>query len=472
MLLATAECQTVTVSGMVVDQKSGKPVEYASVLLKESELWAVTDLAGRFAIKGVPRGKSTLVVQCLGYVRKTVSLTATADVSNLKVAISEESLKLDEVEVVAKRRNDEATTSYVIDRAALDHQQIVNITDVATLLPGGKTKNSTLMDDSRLALRSGSGEKGNASFGTAIEVDGVRMDNNAMMGETMSASTRNVSSSNIESVEIVTGIPSVEYGDLSNGVVKINTRKGKSPLVVEASFNPHTRHVAMNKGFDISRRGGLLNVSLEHTRSFSDIASPYTSYQRNILSLHYMNTFMRDSHPLTLNAGLSGNLGGYSSEGDPDEMLDSYNKVHDHLLKGNAELNWLLNKSWITNVSLKGWFTWQDKRSENYYNTMSASTQPYIHTKEEGYFIATEYDENPAANIILGPTGYWYVRQYGDQKPVSYGLKMKADWTRRFGRVLNKLFVGADFSGTGNNGRGTYYEDMRVAPTWREYRYD
>jgi outer membrane receptor protein involved in Fe transport len=105
----------------------------------------------------------------------------------------------------------------------LDNQQTLNVSDLQTLLPGGKTVNSTLMSDNRLALRSGSLEKGNASFGTAIDVDGVRLDNNAAANETMSNSTRSLSSSNIESVEIVTGIPSVEYGDLSNGIVKVST---------------------------------------------------------------------------------------------------------------------------------------------------------------------------------------------------------------------------------------------------------
>lgn len=73
--------------------------------------------------------------------------------------MKEENLKLAEVEAVAKRKNDDATTSYHIDRLALDNQQIINLSDIGTLLPGGKTVNSTLMDDDRMALRSGSSEK-------------------------------------------------------------------------------------------------------------------------------------------------------------------------------------------------------------------------------------------------------------------------------------------------------------------------
>ena len=62
--------------------------------------------------------------------------------------------------------------------------------------------------------------------------------------------------------------------------------------------------------------------------------------------------------------------------------------------------------------------------------------------------------------------------QYQDSKPLSYALRLKADWTHRFGKVMSRLMAGAELTGSKNNGRGTYYEDMRYAPTWREYRYD
>ena len=67
----------------------------------------------------------------------------------------------------------------------------------------------------------------------------------------------------MESVEIITGIPSVEYGDLSNGIVKINTRHGVQPFIIEGSVNQHTRQISVNKGFDLGRNFGVLNASLE-----------------------------------------------------------------------------------------------------------------------------------------------------------------------------------------------------------------
>ncbi len=457
----TASAQKVTLAGTVVDDATDKPVEFASLLLVESGQWAVSDAKGRFTIRNVNGGRATLTAQCLGYQKRSLTLTLTKDVTNFRLKLKQETLKLDEVTVTAHRKSSEATTSYTIDRTALDNQQVLNIGDIATLLPGGKSVNPTLMDDSRMALRSGSGEKGNASFGTAIEVDGIRLDNNGVAGETAGASTRSLSTSNIESVEVVTGIPSVEYGDLSNGVVKVNTRKGKSPFIVEGKLNQHTRQIALNKGFDLGGNGGVMNVSAEHARSFSDAASPHTAYQRNSLALHYMTVWMRDTRPLTLNVGLSGNVGGYNSEADPDELTDDYVKTRDNNLRASVALAWLPGKPWLTNLELKGTLQYADKRTERYQSNSSASTQPYIHATEEGYFLATE-----------GPTGYWHVRSFNDSKPLTYSLKLKANLNSQFSILNSQTLIGAEFTSTRNNGRGLWYEDMRLAPTWREYRLD
>ena len=482
LTVTALQAQVVEIAGHVTDEADGKSVEFASVLMKENGLWAVTDANGYFHIKDVPTGKAVLTIQCLGYVRRELALVITKDMPRMRIKLKQESLKVDEVTITARRRNNEGTTSYTIDRTALDNQQILNVGDIGALLPGGKTINPSLMNDNRMALRSGSSEQGNASFGTAIEVDGMRMDNNAATDEIAGASTRTIGTSNIESVEIITGIPSVEYGDLSNGVVKLNTRKGKSPFIIEGKINQHTRQIALNKGFDLGRKRGILNVSFEHARSFSDAASPYTAYQRNNLSLHYMNVFMTDRMPLTVNFGLTGNMGGYNSEADPDEEMDDYSKARDNALRANLSLNWLLNRPWITNLQLRATMSYTDKKAETYNHTTSASTQPYIHALSEGYHIARQYDEDPQADIILGPTGAWneqhfgskdwYVQRYNDSRPLNWSVQLKGDWTHRFGPVLNRLMAGAEYKGSRNAGRGIYYEDMRYAPTWREYRYN
>lgn len=458
------------VGGCVVDGKK-KPVALASILIQDNGLWAVTDDKGNFTIKDVPSGKMTLTVRCLGYATANVSIDVKGSVSNLNISLKEANLKLDEVQVVARRSASLPTTAYTIGRQALDNQQIINIANIASLLPGGKVTNPTLTSDPRIALHAGSSEAGNAAFGTAIEVDGVRLSNNAAIGETTSASTRLLSASSVQSVEIVTGIPSAEYGDLSNGIVKVNTRHGVQPFIVESSVNQHTRQIAVSKGFALGQGLGVLNASLEHALSFSDAASPHTAYQRNVLSLNYIKTWMNNSSPLILNIGLRGNVGGYNAKSDPDNDLDDYDKMRDNTISANASLRWMPNSKWLTQLSLTGSITANDRLSTSYHLTNSASTQSYIHATTQGYHISEDYDTNPQADIVLGPTGYWYLKGYSDSKPLTASTKLRYEWMRSGRRLTSTLVAGAQYSYDRNNGKGIYYDDMRYAPTWRPYRY-
>ncbi|MDR1368986.1 MAG: TonB-dependent receptor plug domain-containing protein [Dysgonamonadaceae bacterium] len=132
-------------------------------------------------------------------------------------------------------------TTYKIGRNTIDHMQLLGLNDVTGLLPGGstnRTQSLAALSEQRFTLQ-GSNDRG---FGTAVEVDGVRLSNNTSFGYNDSQGfisspagidTRNIGSTNIESVEVITGIPSVEYGDIANGVVKVNTRKGKTDFIIE-----------------------------------------------------------------------------------------------------------------------------------------------------------------------------------------------------------------------------------------------
>ena len=460
----------VTLSGVVTDSSNGEAVEFATVTLHPGEQWCMTDREGAFTIKANSLAKSLLRVTCVGYEPVEVPLDQAASRDTLRLSMRPSSLQLEQVIVTAQRKSENATTSYLIDRQALDNQQIVNVSDIMTLLPGGKTVNSSLITDQRIALRAESGEKGNAAFGTAIEVDGQRLQNNAEVGETTSASTRTVSSTNVESIEVVPGIPSVEYGDLSNGIVKVRTKRGRTPWEVALSTNPYTKQVGVSKGFDLSH--GVINASFEHTRSYSNLASPHTAYQRNSLSLNYNTSTTVAARPLMVNVKAEGNLGGYNNEADPDQFVDTYTKVRDRVFRGSLQADWNLDRAALADLSLQADVSLADKRRTSNVNASSSSSQAQIHALEAGYYLATEYDENPEAPIVLGPTGYWYVKSQHDNKPMSLQFKVKARWNQQGSLINNRIMAGAEWSATGNNGRGLYYDDMRYAPTWREYRYD
>lgn len=468
------------IEGTVKDARTGEAVCGAALTTGDARRWAISDAEGRFRLAGIDEPEVDLHVSCLGYVTQTLHLRTETPRSTVDIALRESNLAIDEVVVTAQRRSAESGSAYAIDRQTLEHAQMLNINHIATLLPGGKTvgDQNLASGSRRIALHAGrGGELGNASFGTAVEVDGLRIENNASMAETRGADLRNLGVSNIEAVEVVTGIPSVEYGDLSNGIVKIRTRRGKTPWIVEMTLEPRTKQFALSKGFVLGRAeshpAGILNLNLERTRSITDLASPYTAYDRNNLNLSYTRTFYdRRDHPLQLTVSAAGNLGGYDSKADPDEFSRNFTRVRDRAVRSSVQLVWLLDRPWITNLSLQGSASYGDKRSETNENRSSASTQPAIHTTQAGYHIARSYDEDPAAGIILGPTGYWYTRSSVDSRPLSLSFKAKADWTRHRGRVRSKAMAGMELSASGNRGHGLHYADLRYAPTWREYRYD
>ena len=306
--------QGVTLSGTVTERSSGNPVGFATVVVEATEQWAVADAKGKFVLRNVSVTESVVRVDCLGYVTWTRDMKFSKDI-NFRVELVPDNLSLESAVITAQENSNSATTTRTIDRMALDHVQLMNVSDITSLLPGGATVEPNLTGSGQLSIRSGKAETDNSTFGTAVEVDGVRLSSNASFnnvdnsGHYLGVSTQSIASSNVESVEVITGVPSVEYGDMTSGVIKINTRRGKTPWSVTMSTNPRTKQISVSKGFDLgsTARGhsrGVLNTSLERTRSISDPMSPYTSYDRNQLSMTWSGQFTGEM-PLRLSVGVT-----------------------------------------------------------------------------------------------------------------------------------------------------------------------
>ena len=482
--------QTWTIRGKVIDKKTSKPIEYATVVLERTEQWAMANADGEFVITNVQSGKNVLSISCLGYVTDSKEIIISRNIENYKIALVEDNLSLESVVVTAQEKGNTATTSRMIDRNALNHVQMMNVADISGLLPGGVTVNPVLTSEMQFDIRAGesaAAERGSSSFGTAVEVDGVRLSNNASFSSLTNSTkgakgvtTNNISSSNVESVEVITGVPSVEYGDMTSGVVKINTLKGKTPYIITMSTNPRTKQVSATKGFSFgeSKKGkanGILNTNIEYTKAIGDRMSPYTGYDRKQISLTYSNTFNSGAltgTPLQFSVGVTGNLGGMDSKADPDAFLETFSAKKDNTFRGKLSLNWLLSKNWITNVELNASAVYSDRQQSVRDNYSSSSSTAALHGREEGYFVAQEYDVNPDAAINLIPKGYWYNTMCIDDRPLNYKVSLKANWARQWGKINNKVKLGADWTGDGNFGIGQYSEDISTAETFREYRYN
>ena len=443
-----AKAQSRAVSGRIIDAGSGDPVIGAVVRIGTDYLWASTDIEGEFTFDKVDSGKHELEASCLGYVSVLMEIDVNKDIENLEIKLHESSLALDEVVVTAQKAKDGLGTTHSLGRDALNHLQMSNMTDVAALLPGGKTVNPDLTTENSFSIREGGSSNGNSAFGTAVEVDGVRLGNNASFGEMGGVDTRSVAVENIESIEVITGVPSAEYGDMGSGMVRINTRKGRTPTNVTFSVNPRTYQASVSKGIDLQENNGVLNLSAEWARAIKKLISPYESYTRTAITLGYSNTFAKG---LRFEAGFTGNIGGMNTKDDPDAFTGEFKKERDNAFRGNTSLTWQLNKPGITNLKFDASVNFNDNLYHYHKYESYASNQPAVHAEQEGYFIA---DRLPLT---------FFSDQIIDSKELDLAASVKYNWHKRWDDIKSQLKAGVQWKANGNVGEGEYYQDPSLA---------
>ena len=443
--------------GVVRAKDDHRPIAQALVEIPTYGLWAIADNQGAFSIEKVPQKKIVVGVSCLGYVGQTFEINIEDDASERVFYLEEQTLKVESVTVVAHRKTETMSTSRLIGSTALAHQQILDASNVASLLPGGKTVNPDLLQPHAFSLRDGGYDVGNSAFGTAVEVDGVRLSTNASIGKVTGVDTRNLAASAIESVEVITGVPSAEYGDIASGLVKINMRKGRTPYMASFTTNPRTKQFALSKGFDLGEKRGVLNTNVEYTRATKDPVSPYTSYSRTGVSLLYRNALRQN---LRFDFGVTGNIGGMNTEDDPDAQNGEWMRAHDHVFRAQTALKWQLNKKWITNLDFKASLDYNDQYERECQHITQGSPSQAVHALEKGYFMAD----------IL-PANYFTYRNV-DSKQLNYAAELKATWIRKWRGVRSQAKMGVAWRADGNVGQGAYYDDELLSPNgYRPYPY-
>ena len=435
------------ISGKVVDAQTKEPVPGAIVRLDENYLWAVTDAEGVFLLSGAEKGQYVLQTDCLGYNTSSLSLKLDKSLEGIEIKLSLSTLALEGVVVTAETSKANINTTQKIGRTALDHLQLSSMGGIAALLPGGKTINPDLTVDNSFSLRSGGSTAGNAAFGTAVEVNGVRMGDNASFSGMNGVGTRSLPVENIESVEVITGVPSAEYGDLGAGMVRVTTRKGRTPLNVVLSVNPRTYEASVSKGVEIGR--GVLNISGEWARATKKLTSPYTSYTRRAFTADWSTNFAGGA--VRMESGINGNIGGMDSKDDPDAFSNEFTKERDNLLTPHVKFTWLLNKDWITNLSLDASMYYHDMRSHFHGYNSYASSQPSVHAQDKGYHMA---DALPLT---------FYSDRIEDSKELDWSVALKYHWLHHWGGVKNTFKAGVHWKADGNVGRGEWYEDPALA---------
>ncbi|MBE9467960.1 MAG: TonB-dependent receptor [Bacteroidetes bacterium] len=452
------------IKGKLINKKTGEIVVCAAVKLKEIESWTITDENGSFQFNDLPSNVYTLQIQCLGFVPYSQELDFSKSKEKeikIKIKLIPTSFDMKGVTIIGKKGKG-VTTTTKIGRVALEYIQPTSLGDVMQLVPGNISGNPDLANPQKIAIRE-IGTDDNSAFGTAIIVDGAPISNDANL-QTYSTSSssegsfntsagtgvdlRQISTNNIESVEVITGVPSVIYGNLTSGAVIVKTKAGYSPLEIKLKTDPRIKQVSINKGMKISNKNDFLNFSFDYIKSYSDVRSKYKGFDRITGALTYSTIFSKNTTPLTFNAkvGFFGTID--NTKTDPDAMVkDEEYESKNKGLRLNIHGNWRLNKKLITsaNYSFSTSLSHQESWEKKYRSTsnIEAISISQIEGENEGIYLPSEQ----LTELTI------------DGKPLNLFGQINAKKILNFkNKTVNSILIGAEFRLNGNNGDGQIYD--------------
>ena len=462
-LSVTASGQTrvkaVTLKVKIISATDGQPVTGASCLVTDYGIFDIADQNGNIRLEKVPAGKAEISIQMLGFEDYKETLNIQRD-SSLTIRILESSLTLEQVVVTAKSSAAGSSTSSSIGRMAIDHLQATSLKDIMQLLPGQLMASSDMTSEEKLTIRTLNASTANNAFGTSIMIDGVPMSDNTSISDKVSGSTggsgvdlRQISADNIESVEVIRGIPSAEYGDLTSGAVVVNTKAGYTPFEIRTKVNPTTLNTSFGKGWKFSKDAGSLNINADYARASGDPRNKNRSFDRVSGGITYSNTFSRIWSTTTkVNFSSIVDL----RTVDPDllvEGTETTQKQYSIRLTHNGRLS--LNKIFSRSLTYALGLTMSDNESRTSSIVSADGGLPVITSLTAGYYQVPYITESYRAGGGNVST------------PVNFYAKVGNVFTANTSKVKQRFNMGAEYRLESNKARGFYNDDdfMPLRPT-------
>ncbi len=278
----------------------------ATVELEGTSAITRTDSLGRFVLLRAPTGPQVLLVRRLGFApaRTAITVPRTGTLT-VDVVIATSALQLDQLIVSADRSGrarGELGTATVIDRDAIANQVASSLQGILELVPGVQLTAPGLDNRAQFSLRafpplpSGAAGAVNgpsagdiASSGTLIVLDGIPLSNNANLQSTGSrgevvpvASSagggidlRRIPATTLERVEVIRGVPSARWGDLTQGAIIVDTRAAATPPEFAARYDPRTTEGSMvgGRAFASDRQAITAAANFAQTASTRTLSS-------------------------------------------------------------------------------------------------------------------------------------------------------------------------------------------------------
>ncbi len=480
-----------TLSGNVRDSADNEPLTGASISVNPGKHVSATDIDGHFSIS-LPKGTYTLKISYIGYTPLTRRITLSGDMS-ITLRPKRSGIALGEVTVTASESTG-ITSSSRIGRDAMAHLQPTSFTDLLELLPGGMSKDPDMSSVNSIALRE-TGVKGATgadvtnpdyavtSLGTLFMIDGTPVNGDANLqtvGTTSDATSpdytrnttnrgvdmRTISTDNIESVEIVRGIPSAEYGNLTSGLVNIKRIRRSTPLHARFKADEYSKLFYVGKGFGIRGHEHVINADLGWLDSKSDPRNSLENYRRLTASARLSMRWIRPATVTSFSFG--GDFTGSFDNAKSDPDL-SYRKVDEYRSEyRRTSVTSDFSMRFTLGSLLKGILINASGSYQNDRLTRRKQVAP-----QRASVAPTSMAEGVNdGSYLLGE----YIADYlSDGRPVNIFIKSRANGSLPLGSISNDWKLGAEYTFSKNYGRGQVYDLSRpLSASWtsrpRAYR--
>ncbi len=274
----------------------------------------------------------------------TISNDSIPDIS--KISLSEV--------VVTAQESRKATSASIIDTSAMRHLQPSSFSDLMALLPGGLTKDPDMANVNSIALRQAanitpSDDYLTSALGTSFVIDGVPVNTGSQMQYTADSDRsgrlsigkgvdmRGISTDDIEKIEVIRGIPSVEYGELTSGLINISRKKGVSRLEARFKADTQSQLFYIGKGIKMPGKDWNLNTGIDYLDSKIDPRNTRENFKRVSLSLRSNKRWSNQNVSTEWNSAASYKGTFERDNNDPDLTV---NNTIDYFSTKNNSFTW------------------------------------------------------------------------------------------------------------------------------------
>lgn len=473
-----------------VRDEYGRAIPTAVVVVKNelAKLLEVTNDVGEVTLNALP-DVYVLEVQHISYAPYVQEInTLTHQV--FTVTLNPSTNQLEEVVITAKEGTGLTSTS-VINQRAMQHLQPSSFSDLMELVPGGRAQDPYLSGVNKIQLREvsrvelntggvGSRNYDTSSLGTLFVVDGAQLNSGANLQYTYNfldnvgsainksinvssgVDMRTISTDQIEQVEIIRGIPSVEYGNLTSGVVKITKKSGYSAWQARFKADGYSKLFALSKGFESKDASFKANLGVDYLNATPEPRNDLENYKRLTGTLRLSkDTYFANGSLVSWVSNISYTSSIDEAKSDPDTDLTGVNKykVDNQFYSISTIVNYVHNShALFKGIELQTTLNQRFDRIEQtkFVQLEGATALPL--SKVEGEFDGFY----PAANYIAKGTV--------DGKPLDIFMKLISEFQYETRKSSTDFRLGVDWQYSKNNGKGQVYDPYKPLDPTSTYR--